>query len=133
MQLLFKFKGLLLKPKPKIIFLNFCFEFFNIHISHLTLHSMINMSLKWHHKNISNKIIIFIKFWRSPNMLFGLFDYDCTQLLNHNEKIYPKTIVRMSNHKTGLRSIIWISIPNFSIFTTCERITVHTTHLEAQQ
>jgi hypothetical protein len=46
MQLLFKFKVPLLKPKPKIIFLNFYFELFNIHISHLTLHSMINMALK---------------------------------------------------------------------------------------
>jgi len=33
---------------------------------------MINMALKWHHKNISNKIIVFIEFWQSPNVLFGL-------------------------------------------------------------
>jgi hypothetical protein len=59
MQLLFKFKGPLLKLKPKLLF----FEFFNIHISHLTLYSMINMALKWHHKNISNKITVFIEFW----------------------------------------------------------------------
>jgi len=78
MQLLFKFQAPLLKPKPKIFILNFYFEFFNIHISHLTLHSMTNMALKWHHKNISNKIIIFIKFWRSLNVLFGSFDYDYT-------------------------------------------------------
>jgi hypothetical protein len=32
-------------------------------ISHLAQHSMINMALKWHHKNISNKIIIFKEFW----------------------------------------------------------------------
>jgi len=69
MQLFFKFKGLLLKPKPKIFFLNIFFEFFNVHISHLALHSMINMALKWHHKNISNNFTIFIKFWRLPNML----------------------------------------------------------------
>jgi hypothetical protein len=62
MQLLFKFKGVLLTPKPKIIILNFYFENFNIHISHLALHSMINMAFKWHHKNISNKITFFIKF-----------------------------------------------------------------------
>jgi hypothetical protein len=37
---------------------------------------MINMALKWHHKNISNKIIIFIKFWQSPDVLFGSFDCD---------------------------------------------------------
>jgi hypothetical protein len=59
MHLLFKFKGPLLKPKPKI----YISEIFNIHISHLTLHSMINMALKWHHKNISNKISVFIEFW----------------------------------------------------------------------
>ncbi len=74
MQLLFKFKSPLLKPKPKIIF----FEFFNIHINHLALHSMINMALKWHHKNIFNKITVFIKFWWLPNMFFGSFDCDYT-------------------------------------------------------
>jgi hypothetical protein len=63
MQLLFKFKGPLLKPKPKIIFLNFYFQFFNTHISHLAQHCTINMELKWHHKNISNNITIFIEFW----------------------------------------------------------------------
>ncbi len=47
-------------------------------ISHLAQHSTINMVLKWHHKNISNKIIIFIKFWRSPDVLFDLFNCDCT-------------------------------------------------------
>jgi hypothetical protein len=39
---------------------------------------MIDMALKWHHKNISNKIIIFIEFWWSPNVLFGLLDCDYT-------------------------------------------------------
>ncbi len=58
---------------------NIFFEIFNIHISHLTLHSMINMALKWHHKNISKKITIFIEFWRSLDMLFALFDCDYTQ------------------------------------------------------
>jgi len=75
MQMLFKFKGLLLKPKPNFCF-EFFFEFFNIHINHLALHSMINMVLKWHHKNISNKIIVFIKFWWSPDVFFGSFYYD---------------------------------------------------------
>ncbi len=44
MQLLFKLKGLVLKPKPKIILFEFFFEFFNIHISHLAKHSMINIA-----------------------------------------------------------------------------------------
>jgi hypothetical protein len=74
MQMLFKFKGPLLKTKPKIII----FEFFNIHINHLKLHSMINMALKWHHKNIYNKIIVFINFWQVPNVFFASFDYDYT-------------------------------------------------------
>ncbi len=56
--MLFKFKDLLLKPKPKTVF----FEFFNIHISHLALDSMINMVLKWHQKYISNKITIFMAY-----------------------------------------------------------------------
>jgi len=79
---------------------NFYFEFFNIHISHLALHSMINMALMWHHKNITNKITIFIEFWRSPYVFFGSFDCDCTLLIiNIKFKpmksfiyIYPKTI-----------------------------------------
>jgi hypothetical protein len=55
MQILFKFKGPLLKPKPKIIF-NFYFEFLNTHISHLAQLPMITMTLKWHHKNILTKL-----------------------------------------------------------------------------
>jgi hypothetical protein len=78
MQTLSKFKGLLLKPKSKKTKLIFFFEFFNIHISHLARHSMINMALKWHHKNITNKIIVFIEFWWSPNF-FDSFDYECIQ------------------------------------------------------
>jgi hypothetical protein len=31
-----------------------------------------NMALKWHHKNISNKVIILKKFWRSSNIVFNL-------------------------------------------------------------
>ncbi len=82
MQLLFNFKGPLLKPKPKIIIFNYFFEFFNIHINNLTIHSMINMALKWHHKNTSNKITIFIKFWQTPNIFFGLFNCDYTHCKN---------------------------------------------------
>jgi hypothetical protein len=40
------------------------------------------MALKWHHKNISNKITILKEFWWLFNMVFGLFDCDCT--LNKN-------------------------------------------------
>ncbi len=65
---------------PILFFLNFFFEIFNIHISHLTLQSIINMTLKWHNKNISNKIIVFIEFWQLPDVLFVLFDYDCTHM-----------------------------------------------------
>jgi hypothetical protein len=54
------------------------FEFFNTHISHLAQLRMIAMALKWHHKNISNKNIVLKEYWRSSNMVFGLFDYDCT-------------------------------------------------------
>jgi hypothetical protein len=42
---------------------------------------MINMTLKWHHKNISNKITVSIKFWESLNMFSSSFDCDCTLLL----------------------------------------------------
>jgi hypothetical protein len=64
-----------------IIFLKICFECFNIHISHLALHSIIDMTLKWHHKNISNKIIVFIKFWQLPNVFFSLFNCDYTHTI----------------------------------------------------
>jgi hypothetical protein len=82
---------------------------------------------------LSNKILVFIEFWRLPDMLFDSFDCDYTQPLNHNEKNYQKQIVKVSNNKQGLRSIIQISIPDFQTFATCERITIHTTHLKAQQ
>jgi hypothetical protein len=48
-------------------------------INHLTQHSMINMTLKWHQKNITNKIIIFIEIWYWLIVFFDLFDYECTQ------------------------------------------------------
>jgi hypothetical protein len=58
--------------------LSFYFEFFNAHISHLTQHFMISMVLKWYHKKISHKIVVFIKFWWSFDVIFGSFDCDCT-------------------------------------------------------
>ncbi len=61
--------------------MNFYFEFFNIHISHLTLHSMVNMALKRNHKNISNKTIVFMEFWWSLDVLFGSIDCDYTHFL----------------------------------------------------
>jgi hypothetical protein len=39
--------------------MNFSFEFLDIHIIHLAQLSMIKMTLKWHHKNICNKIAFF--------------------------------------------------------------------------
>jgi hypothetical protein len=38
--------------------MNFSFEFLNIHITHLAQLPMINMTLKWHHISICNKIAI---------------------------------------------------------------------------
>jgi hypothetical protein len=113
MQLLFKFKGPLLKPKPKIIFFEI-FEFFNNHISHLTQHSTINMALKWDHKNIFNKITIFIKFRWSPNVLFGLFDCDST---------HPFSKPKNSNNVLLMFEPLWTYIDfyfnfNFWIITT---------------
>jgi hypothetical protein len=45
-------------------------------ISQLTQHSTINMALKWHHKNIFNKIIVFTNFWQLVDVLFDSFDCD---------------------------------------------------------
>jgi hypothetical protein len=42
---------------------------------------MINMALKWHHKNISNEVTILKKFWQSFNMFFGSFDCDYTHIV----------------------------------------------------
>jgi hypothetical protein len=49
---------------------------------------MINMALKWHHKDISNKIAVFIKFWSLFDMFFGSFDCDCT--LMHIQQILKR-------------------------------------------
>jgi hypothetical protein len=45
---------------------------------------MITMASKWHHKNISYKIIVLKEFQWSSDMVFGLFDCDCT--LDNNLK-----------------------------------------------
>jgi hypothetical protein len=50
----------------------------NTPINHLAQHSTINMALKWHHKNTSNKIIVFIEFWQSSDVFFDSLDCDCT-------------------------------------------------------
>jgi hypothetical protein len=71
----------IIKTKTQIII----FEIFNIHINHLTLHSMINMALKWYHTNIFKKIFSFIKLWWRLTCFFGLFDCDCTLMLNNIE------------------------------------------------
>jgi hypothetical protein len=56
---------------------------------------MINMALKWHHKNISNKIVVLIEFLRSPNVLFGLFDYDC----NHFGTLFLYSLMNFGSFK----------------------------------
>ncbi len=54
-------KDFLSNTKSKIVLFHFYFKFFNIYISHLTQFPIITMTLKWDHKNISNKIIILFK------------------------------------------------------------------------
>jgi len=84
MQLLFfKFKGPLLKPKSKIYFFQFLFWILQDSYSHLAQLPMITMTLKWHQKNISNKIIVLKKNWQLSEMVFGLFDFDYTPKLNY--------------------------------------------------
>jgi hypothetical protein len=56
----------------------FSFEFLDIHVIHLAQLPMINMTLKWHHINICDKIAVF---FLSPDVLFGSFDCDHTHLL----------------------------------------------------
>jgi hypothetical protein len=75
MQLLFKFKEPLWKPKPKIIFFNFHFESLNIDIGHFTKLPMITMAWKWHHKNIFNKITVLKEFWQLSDIVFCLWLY----------------------------------------------------------
>ncbi len=70
MQYLFKFKGPSLKSNPKYKFFSFYFEFLNTHISHLIQLPMITMVLKWHHKNISSKIIVMKEFQWSFDMVY---------------------------------------------------------------
>jgi hypothetical protein len=47
---------------------------------------MINMALKWHHKNIYFKITILKEFWGLFNMVFSLFDCECTLFTMRNSK-----------------------------------------------
>jgi hypothetical protein len=47
---------------------------------------MIDKALKWHHKNISTKIIVFIEFWGLPDVLFGSFDCDYTNFVGFSFK-----------------------------------------------
>jgi hypothetical protein len=54
------------------------------------------MTLKWHHKNISNKITIFIEFWQLLEVFFGSFDYDYTHraiLCVYSTKKLDNTII----------------------------------------
>jgi len=71
---------------------------------------MINMALKWHHKNISNKIIIFIEFWWSLDMFFSLFDCDYTHvgvvMVAHNTYL-TKHIVLWANQKVHSLYLMW--------------------------
>jgi hypothetical protein len=46
------------------------FEFLDIHIIHLTQLPMLNMTLKWHHINICNRIVYFLV----TLCAFGSFD-----------------------------------------------------------
>ncbi len=56
--------------------MNFEFEFFNIHVSHLTQLGMINIFiLKYQNKNICKKL----QFSPISNMFFGSFEHICTQ------------------------------------------------------
>jgi len=75
MQLLFKFKGFFTKTKTQNLFF-FKFICWNLQHSYQSFNttSMINLALKWHHKNISNNITVFIEFWWPPDMFFGSLD-----------------------------------------------------------
>jgi hypothetical protein len=44
------------KTKTQIFKLKYFFEFFNPHINHLAQIFLINMTLKWHNINMSEKI-----------------------------------------------------------------------------
>ncbi len=60
---------------------------------------MINMTLKWHHKNISNKITILIEFWYLLDMFFRLFDYYIQQFIDRGAKMYdPSIFVIIDNY-----------------------------------
>jgi len=73
--------------------MSFSFEFLNIHIIHLAQVPMINMTLKWHHINICNKIAVF---FQSPNVHFGSFDCDHTYM---SLELYQLTIVLVTIEK----------------------------------
>jgi len=55
-----------IKTKTQNNFFEFLFWILQHYINHLAQHSMIKMTLKWHHKNISNKITILTKLCGHP-------------------------------------------------------------------
>jgi hypothetical protein len=58
-----KFKSPLLRPKFNLLNLMIFFEIFGNHINHLVQISLINMTLKWHYINTSEKIDNFFIIW----------------------------------------------------------------------
>ncbi len=91
--------------------MSFYFEFLNTHISHLTQLPMINMALKWQHKTIFFKITILKEFWQLFDMVFSLFDCDCTLFTMKNSKPFESLIIHI-----GL-SIMSLMFSSFFWFT----------------
>ncbi len=50
---------------------------------------MINMVLKWHHKNIFNKVIVLKVFCKLFDMVFGLFDCEFIKPMGIYHSTYP--------------------------------------------
>ncbi len=83
-------------------FFNFYFEFLNTCIGHFIKLPMITIALKWHHKNIFNKITILNFFWQSSNIVFCSFDCDSTHMASRSVLLQCKNDKVSFNPKKGL-------------------------------
>jgi len=97
-----------IKTKTHNKLVEFYFELFNIHISHLTQLPMINMALKWHHKIYVTKLQFLKWFWWLSNIIFGLFNCDCTR------RASCWRVVLWISHKMDVISFLFV--PTLKLF-----------------
>jgi len=105
-----------IKTKTQFLFYFIYFELFNIHISHLALQSMINMVLKWHHKTISNTIIIFIEFWWALDIFLNCLIVTTSFMTNETYQNCTKFTLMKIHKYTNILKVISL---NYNLYNSC--------------